>query len=391
MAEAGQWGMSRNAFRRFGLVAGIAMAVVSPMGLEESAEGAGATAATPFARMFWSGHSLTDKPMPGQFAAIAESLGRSVQWNEQMIYGSNIKARSRGDGNWNGFRQGQNRAGSGLDVMAELRTPRTVSGGPYDVLVITEQHTLLGSLVWDDSIRYLRFFHDRAIDGNAKQQTYLYQSWLGIDDFEDPRRWIAYEKAAAIAWRCVATRVNVSLEAERRPDRIASLDTGAAVAMLVERAMAGQIAGLGGSPRQIVAQLFRDDVHLTPLGNYFVALFVFSELAGVPPTGAWAPSGVAAAKAVAIQNAAWAIRNDRARRNRPLSLEACRAYVAGPFSQHYLAYLRGKQMRTDGGAKAYLTWMKHRILFSQKFKRQDALNPLVFDPATDRDYWFPAP
>jgi hypothetical protein len=377
--------------RRRHFLTGMVMAMVGALGSAAAVEGAAPTPARPFTRIFWSGHSLTDQPLPGQFAAIAQSLGRPVQWNAQMIYGSHIKARSRGDSNWDGFRQGQNRSGSGLDVKAELRAPRTVTGGPYDALIITEQHTLLGNLIWNDTIRHLRFFHDRAIDGNPRQTSFLYQSWLGIDDPDDPRQWIAYEKAAAMAWHCVAARINRSLAAEKRPDRIEPLDAGAALAMLVERAMAGKVAGLGGSPRQIVEQFFRDDVHLTPLGNYFVALYVFAELAGAPPTGAWAPPGVAPATAAALQNAAWSIRNLRARVNRHPSLEACSAAIAGGFSQQYLVYLRGKQARSEGMAKAYLTWARHRIEFGRRFNDRGPGNPLVFDAATDRNYWFAAP
>ncbi|MFM9977743.1 MAG: hypothetical protein ACKVOP_06825, partial [Sphingomonadaceae bacterium] len=295
-------------------------------------------------------------------------------------------SRSRGTGSWNGYRQGSNRDGSKLDVAAELRTPRTVSGGPYDALIITEQHTLLGSLVWNDTIGHLRHFHDRAIAGNPGQTTYLYQSWLGIDDRDDPQRWIAYEKAAATAWRCVAMRINVSLAAAGRPDRIVPIDAGAALATFVEQAIAGQVTGFVGPPRVVIDRLFQDDVHLTPLGTYFVALFVFAELSGTPPTGAWAPAGLNPAQARALQVAAWAIHRERASAPQSRSLAACRDYVGGPFSQHYLAYLRDKQVREDGRTRAYITWLKHRVALARVFGRRDAGNPLFFDATADSNY-----
>lgn len=330
-------------------------------------------------RLFWSGHSLVDRPLPDQFAAIAESLGLPVQWNTQVILGSSIKARSRGTGSWNGYRQGSNRDGSGLDVAAEFLSPRTVKGGPYDALVITEQHTLLGSLAWNDTIGHLKHFHDRAVEGNPYQTTYLYQSWLGIDDRDDPRRWIAYEKAAATAWRCVATRINVSLAGANRQDRIVPIDSGAALATFIEQVAAGQVPGFAGSSRAVVDRLFQDDVHLTPLGSYFVALFVFAELSGKPPTGAWAPAGLTPAEAEAMQVAAWTIHRSLRATPRGQLLNDCRDYIGRPFMGHYLAYLRGKQVREDGRAAAYITWLKHRLIFARTFGRRDARNPLYFD------------
>jgi len=365
--------------RRRRLVTGVVLAMVG-------AADAAATPARRFDRVFWSGHSLTDRPLPDQFAAIAASLGRPVQWNMQVIQGSHIKSRSRGTGDWYGYRQGSNRDGSELDVAAELQSPRTVEGGPYDALIITEQHTLLGSLAWNDTIGHLRHFHDRAIAGNAAQTTYLYQSWLGIDDRDDPRSWIAYEKAAAPAWRCVAMRINVSLAAAKRPDRIVPIDTGAALARFVEAAVAGRVAGFAGPPRSIINRLFRDDVHLTPLGSYFVALFVYAELSGAPPTGAWAPTGLTPAEVQGLQVAAWTIHRAPTAAPQSRSAEACRGYVGGPFLQHYLAYLRNKQVRSDGIAKAYTTWLKHRVALARVFGRRDAGNPLVFDASAASDY-----
>ncbi|PZN96929.1 MAG: hypothetical protein DCF31_01935 [Alphaproteobacteria bacterium] len=338
-------------------------------------------------RLFWSGHSLIDRPLPDYLAAVAASLDQPVQWNMQVIPGSSIKSRSRGTEAWGGYRQGSNHLGSELDVAAELASPRTVAGGPYDALIITEQHSLLGSLVWNDTIRHLRHFHDRAIAGNAGQTTYLYQSWLGIDDRDDLRRWIAYERAAATAWRCVATRINVSLAATKRPDRIVPIDAGAALATFVERVLAGRLPSLAGPPRTVIDQIFEDDVHLTPLGTYFVALFVFAEMSGTRPTGAWAPDAINPARAQDLQDAAWTIHRERAGALQSPSLDVCRGYVGGPFLQHYLAYMRDKQVRDEGRMRAYIRWLKHRLAFARVFSRQDVRNPLVFDAAADSDYW----
>jgi len=157
-------------------------------------------------RVFISGHSLTDQPLPSDLAAIAASLGHPLQWNRQYMVGSSIRARVRGakappgETGWSGYHQGSNRDSENMDVLAELRQPRTVTGGPYDVLLITEEHGLLGTMVWNDTVRYLRHYHDRFIDANPAGRTLFYESWLGLDDKNDPRRWIAYERAASPIW-----------------------------------------------------------------------------------------------------------------------------------------------------------------------------------------------
>ena len=182
------------------------------------------------ANLFISGHSLTDQPMPTFLAQIAGSLGTPMRWNRQYVVGSTLRERTRGmkaDAQaWSGYRLGANREGEGMDVVAELRQPRTISGERYDTLLITEQNGLLWSLLNHDSVRYLRHFHERFIDGNPQGQTYFYEPWNSLNSKDDPRRWIAFERAASPVWQCIATRVNISLAAEGRRDRIASMPGG---------------------------------------------------------------------------------------------------------------------------------------------------------------------
>jgi hypothetical protein len=85
------------------------------------------------ARTFFSGHSLLDNPLPDFVAGIAEAEGQSVHWNQQIVIGSPIRVRTWGSGDWSGYRQGKNRSGSDMDVVTELRSPRTLGAGErYD-------------------------------------------------------------------------------------------------------------------------------------------------------------------------------------------------------------------------------------------------------------------
>jgi hypothetical protein len=353
-------------------------------------------AASPPQRLFVTGHSLVDQPLPSYLASIAASQGTAFQWNRQYVVGSSIRARTSGDGamGWTGYRQGYNRDGEGLDVLSELLRPRTVSGGPYDTLVITEQHGLLGTLVWNDTVRHLRHYHDRFIDGNAAGRTWFYESWLSLDDKSDPRRWIAYERAASPVWQCLATRINTSLAAQGRADRIESLPAGAALAALIERSTQG--AGLpplsAGSVRQTVDRIVADDVHLTPVGSYYIALVTYAYLFGRAPSGAWAPPEVDAALAPVLQRTAWEVVEAERAARRPWSLAECQSRLQSDFIATYWAYVRDAFWKREvGSMRAWWRWAKHRVQWHWRLRANGPDNPLRYDAVTDKGYWLPAP
>jgi hypothetical protein len=355
--------------------------------------------ATVAARVFVSGHSLVDEPLPSNLAAIAASLGLPVEWNRQYIVGSSLRDRARGRRappgatGWDGYRQGANREGEGMDVLAEWRAPRTVSG-PYDTLLITEQHRVLDSLFWNDTVAYLRHHHDRFVEANPRSRTWFYEPWLALADRDDPSRWIDYERAASPIWQCVVTRVNTSLEAEGRADRIAPVPAAWALAFLVERALRpGGVPGVSAStPRATLDALFADDVHLTPLGAYYASLVSFAYVFDRDPDGAWAPPALDADAARALQAVAReAVQAERARR-RTLSLEACHDALHGGFVARYAAYTRDAYLRREAGeVRGWLEWARNRARWHWLLRRDAPGNPLRFDPSTDRQRWLPAP
>lgn len=351
-------------------------------------------------RIFISGHSLVDQPLPSNLAAIAASLGTPIQWNRQYMVGSSMRARARGSSaaaqatTWDGHRQGDNREGSGMDVLGELSSPKTVTGGVYDALLITEQHGLLGTMLWNDSVRYLRHHHDRFIQANGQGRTWFYESWLGLDNKADPRRWIAYERAASPIWQCLATRVNVSLAAEGRNDRIRPLPAGALLAGLVERATQG--AGLPGitvpGVRETVDRLVADQVHLTPLGAYYVSLVTYASMFDRSPIGAWWPAGIDGLAAKSLQTVAWELVEAERRGRRVLTLDECQDKLQSSFIATYWGYTRDTIWREELGlARAWLRWAKHRLQWHWKLRKGSTENPLRYDAATDRSYWLPAP
>lgn len=352
------------------------------------------------ARVLISGHSLTDQPLPDYLAQVAASLKTPMHWNRQYVVGSTIEQRTRGtrdarasDG-WAGYRLGANRQGEGMDVLSELRTGKTIDGERYDTLLITEQNGLLYSLFNYDTVRYLRHYHERFIEANPNGLTYFYEPWSGLVDKSDPRRWIAYERAASPVWQCVATRVNTSLAAEGRSDRIASFPAGLMMAALIERLTQGTaVHGISGtSIRETVDKFFSDDVHLTPFGNYYNALASYAVVYGKSPLGAWAPKGVSADQARWLQQFAWDTLVQYRANNQALDLARCRATLRDGFIRHFWSYSRdtGTQ-RAIGPVRAYLRWWRNFIATHWRVRQKNSTNPLYYDATTDRNYWLPAP
>jgi hypothetical protein len=328
-----------------------------------------------------SGHSLTDEPLGPYMASIAQSLGTPMWWNEQLVLGSPIRVRTRGDNppddSFPGYRTGRNRGGSGLNISAELTNPQTLGGQRYDTLLVAERHDLVNVLMWEDTVRYARHFHDRLIAGNARGNSYLYHAWLEVKNKSDPSGWIAYERAVAPAWQCVAARLNTSLAGAGRADRMAYLPAGLALANLVEQAVRGSVAGVsGGSVQETMNRLFSDDVHLTPTGMYYMALVSYASVYRRSPVGAWAPDGVTAQQARALQDVAWqSVANHYNGASTP-SMSQCQAVMREQVCSAFAAY--------KAGAPAVGTCV-------DRFSQQTPNNPFHYSAGTDAAYWFPAP
>jgi hypothetical protein len=330
--------------------------------------------------VFFSGHSLMDNPMPDDAAAIAASMGRATLWNQQNVLGAPIRVRTRGmsydDASFAGYRQGKNREGANMDVVGELRAPKTVSGLRYDAMVLTERHDIASAVQYEDTVRYARHFHERLVEGNASASTYLYHSWLDVDK-SNPAVWVAYERAAAPVWQCVASRINTSLAHEGRGDRIHYLPAGLALTNLVERATQGYVDGVtGNSVPETMNRIFQDNVHLTRLGTYFMSLVTYASVYKTSPQGAWAPAELSAGTVRSLQDLAWSTVSSYYANPASPSGDSCKALMRDSFCSAYYTFTRNPN--------ALGACVSH-------FSKGNASNPFHFDPANDRAYWFAAP
>jgi hypothetical protein len=332
------------------------------------------------AAIMFSGHSLTAHGTFANMEAVAGSKGTPMAWNKQIINGSPTRFRTRGgdmnDPSFSGYRLGDNRYGSNMNIVAEFLNPQTLGGQRYDTLVLTERHDLVNTLMWEDTVRYTRHFHDRLVAGNAAANSYLYHSWLAIADKTNPAPWVAYERTAAKAWQCTAARVNVSLAAAGRGDRVTYLPAGLALADLVEQAaIRGTVAGVSiGNAGQIIDRLFVDNLHLSPLGEYYLSLVSYASVYRRSPVGAWAPSNVSAEQAGALQNLAWqSVSNYYNTASEP-SMSQCQALMRDQVCSAYANYAGN-----PGVAAGCI----------DRFAQQAQNNPFYYNAASDNGFWFP--
>lgn len=286
---------------------------------------------------FVSGHSLTDG-IGGRVVDIAAALGDSSAFNQQIILGSPIRVRKRGSSTnqWPGYSEGTNRSPdgysstSGLNVISELLNPQTIgSGRRYDTLVIAENHSSLLNIQWEDTIGYLRHYHDRLIDANQIGRTLFYDTWLDINK-NDPTLWINHEKNTLRIWECVTSKVNISLESLGRSDRILNMPASTALVDLVERILANQIPGISGTNQEKLNQIFSDNVHLTALGSYYMSLVTYSSVFGKSAVGATPPAGINESTATEFQRVAWSYISSYYNRSNPgtRTMAECRGEIS---------------------------------------------------------------
>jgi hypothetical protein len=241
-------------------------------------------------------------------AQIGTQLGNPLRWERHYLSGSSIRER------------------------AALPDPV----GPFDAALVTEQHDVLSSLAWNDTLLQLGGWQERIVAANPGVSTYFYVPWLAIDDKYHPTRWIAYERAAFHVWQCITTYVNEDRARQGLSDRIATIPANLALAYLVEQVHQGsRLPGMEtAGMRASLDGLFTDNVHLTRLGSFYVAVVSYMGMSGLEPQ----QPGTEQERFLA----GTAIRffNSRAHENRAMRVADCQRYLRTSFLDDYLSYSR---------------------------------------------------
>jgi len=255
---------------------------------------------------------------PQIFHELALSRNHFSDYQLQMGLGSTILRRLQSP------MTGQMRQGAAINYQLETELRRDRA---YDVLVLAENHAVLSNIMYNNTVSMSRRFYDLFTAGNPDGQAYLYENWWTTND-PDLGSLLNRISRERLAWNCVASAVNTTRGA-RKPMKV--LPASTALRALILEIQAGQVPGVAAP-----SELFTDNVHLTHLGNYFIALLDYAVIyerdpRGLPRAGfdvrqnAPFPSQISEATAQKLQEIAWnqaqLARSDQT--SHLQSLEAC--------------------------------------------------------------------
>lgn len=234
-----------------------------------STEGFVAAPARPRLRVLYVGHSLVNTDMPAMARSVARGLGIDFTSDAELIDGGSLERHWKGDVRSTGVRA--------RDALAR---------GDYDVVVLTEAVNLDDHLRWSAPATYAARWFGLARTHRADASLYFYETWhhrdrprhaTGLPLVPSLRSWREHLDSDLGKWEHIVDRA-IRLDADARPGA-AALDVhlvpgGQALAALVDAIRTGEVPGLADE-----ATLFADEIHLTDLGNYFVALVHVATLA----------------------------------------------------------------------------------------------------------------
>ncbi|MDO8903175.1 hypothetical protein [Hydrogenophaga sp.] len=224
-------------------------------------------------RVFHIGHSLVGRDMPAMLEQLA---GAGHDHRSQLGWGATLKSHWEPDVPINGFEQ-ENAHPRYQDATAAVKS------GQLDALVLTEMVEIKDAIKYFDSPAYLRRWARLARESNPATRVYLYETWHPLDDpqgwlqrLDDdlPRHWEGELLAKALA------------HGDTGPVHV--IPAGQVMARFVRRLEQG--GGLPGlASREGLFALnpdgTQDNIHLSDLGSYLVALTHFAVLYHRSPVG----------------------------------------------------------------------------------------------------------
>lgn len=226
---------------------------------------AGAAEAKPPATMslLISGHSLTDHRLARTLEALLSGQGHRILWQLHYLEGSSIRQRLA------------EHLGDDTVFSGHARSLNTHDGDSdvSDVLIVTEQHRILDALAWEGTLSSLRHLHEWFATQRPDGKSFFLTPWISRADPDDTDVWIRYERAAHIIWEYVIAGVNERLRQQGQNRRIQVIPAALGLTFAVEALRSGEeLEGFEGHDRnERVEALFDDQVHLSPLGVFYLS------------------------------------------------------------------------------------------------------------------------
>ncbi|HMS51082.1 MAG: hypothetical protein IPQ28_11740 [Sphingobacteriales bacterium] len=214
------------------------------------------------------GHSLVNFTMPEMFNDLADDAG----------YDHNY----------------QSTVGNGANLSWQWTNPYTAQGDFYpdvlptglnDVFIVTEAVPLKPHLQWSNTYEYADSFYSMAAQYRPDIKFFVYETWHCTDsgnsegcdwDPEDHLPWRDRLTLDLPAWQGIVDHVN-----DLHPSANAQLvPAGQAMAALYDSIALGTVPGIDN-----ITDLFSDNIHLTEIGNYYIACVMFATIYQQSPEG----------------------------------------------------------------------------------------------------------
>lgn len=249
------------------------------------------------AKVFFFGHSLVGHDMPQMIAAFARARGKTYDVNGQIGFGTALLAHWRWDGSFSsdfvpiGFpeelpgtllfgMEGKAALGTGdYDVVVMTESAGFVDGTPGNWSSFCDPENAFGGCAIESVVNFVRL----ARMHNPSVRPILYTNWKSMNDTGGLDGWLTFVNDKLGWWENVADQAEAQLTASGSsgsPIRV--VPAGVILARIVRQARDGELAGLG-LPDQ--APLFSDDVHITRLGFYIIALAHYAAIYRESPVG----------------------------------------------------------------------------------------------------------
>jgi len=218
---------------------------------------------------YFVGHSLVNLDVPAMIKSLATDAGKTDQYAYQIGIGANL------------WWQWDTLQGNEQGILWQKALPT----GQFDAMVITEAVPLMGHLLWSRTDDFADSFLLTARKYRPDIRFFIYETWhcntTGTPtgcawDNNDNLLWRPRLAADFPLWTGIMDTLK-----KRNPDsKVWMVPAGQAFGMLADSIAAGKVPGIAD-----VKTLFTDDIHLTHVGNYFVACVMYACLFRESPEG----------------------------------------------------------------------------------------------------------
>jgi hypothetical protein len=218
-------------------------------------------------KAFFLGHSLINFEIPNMVNRLAEASTKNYTYKANIGNGANLS--------WH-YTNPHTGQGDRWDM--------TLPQGGFTHFIMTEAVPLAGHLMWSDTYKYADLLADAAKDKNPSVRTYIYETWHCInsgtpqgcewEQGDDDMPWRDRLSHDLSKWEGILNH----LKSQGHDAYL--IPGGQGLSLLHDEIIAGKLLGYSDS-----RALFTDDIHLSLVGNYFIACIMYSSIFGVSAEG----------------------------------------------------------------------------------------------------------